>query len=52
MVWGKCGIYFKVASGVQTFGVYMYVLYLYDTYMGGRRDEKNKVGTLLLSFQH
>lgn len=28
MVWGKCGTYFKVVSGVQIFGVCMYVLIL------------------------
>lgn len=48
MVWGKCGTYFKVVSGVQIFGVCMYVLV---TYMGGRRDEK-KVWNVVMSFQH
>lgn len=28
MVWGKCGTYFKVVSGVQIFGVCMYLLVL------------------------
>lgn len=41
MVWGKCGTYFKVVSGVQIFGVCMYVCT--HTYMGGGDEMKKRL---------